>query len=416
MPFPGVFHVPQHALHCVEDKCMLLPSRGQRLMRRVGRNETQPHLGAGWARSTEQTSVKHYPLPQLHQTKHGGKAQHLICWSCSCTSRSRGGVLLNPMIKVTSLIKTFFPIFWRKKMLSYSSDSCLDSASWSCPTSVGGNSGRSCQARALQAMVHQIFLFLPNDPACSGQEPLVQQILKWRSAKAKTKPLQDGCVMRAEKALPLFSRPERARLPCESVAHPEPTSSSVSGALSPPQKVLAEEHLLKSRRIRQTPNLEVKGTKSVRDPSQSQHSVLLVDLWLSKVDILPRHWWVRTVVAHALFQYSGPNQLYPKQILLTVFCEGNVLVRCSSATHPPWTPQCFDFPSILLDPIFQARAHVPSPVKTSDLNMNTYMNIYIRKHVCMYVPFCIDGFWFSGLYSPAARSCLVNSKCSKHAH
>lgn len=84
--------------------------------------------------------------------------------------------------------------------------------------------------------------------------------------------------MRAGKALTLFSRPERARLPRESVAHPEPTSWSVSGALSPPRKVLTEEYLLRSHRIWQTPNLGVKATKSVRDPSESQHSVLLVDL------------------------------------------------------------------------------------------------------------------------------------------
>lgn len=99
-----------------------------------------------------------------------------------------------------------------------------------------------------------------------------------KKLESKNKAAPGWLCYASRKSTSLFSRPERARLPRESVAHPEPTSWSVSGALSPPRKALAEEHLLKSHRIWQTPNLGVKGTKSVRDPSESQHSVLLVDL------------------------------------------------------------------------------------------------------------------------------------------
>lgn len=76
----------------------------------------QTHLDAGWARSTaEQTSVtKWHRLPQLHQTKCAGKTQRVKQSLTELHQRSWGG-LLNPMMKVTSLIKTFFFCFLEKE-------------------------------------------------------------------------------------------------------------------------------------------------------------------------------------------------------------------------------------------------------------------------------------------------------------
>jgi hypothetical protein len=135
--------------------------------------------------------------------------------------------------------------------------------SWFWPTSVGRNSGWHCQARALKAMVHQYFLFLPKDPACSRQEPLVRQIPKWRSCRAKTKPFQDSYVIWAGKKKHFccsVSRKElgslvRAQLSlnwpvCLSVCLSQVPSHLTRWGLPP---------LLKTHRVWQTLNLETES-------------------------------------------------------------------------------------------------------------------------------------------------------------
>lgn len=158
--------------------------------------------------------------------------------------------------------------------------------SWFWPTSVGRNSGWHCQARALKAMVHQYFLFLPKDPACSRQEPLVRQIPKWRSCRAKTKPFQDSYVIWAGKKKHFccsVSRKELGSLVRAQLSLNWPVCLSV--CLKCPLTSLGEG-FHPSLKLTECDKPWIWKPNQWWDTFKSWCSALLVDLWLDKPYIL----------------------------------------------------------------------------------------------------------------------------------